>query len=244
VDSGLEDLRAIEARRRDLAVVGVCLAVAAVAIQSALYLADVYVLDRRVGAFDVDREGGVGGWASTVAIFSTALLALLFGVIHSAKRTQLLVLAGAAAFLSFDEALMVHERIGLEATDALDLSDTYLRVSWPVVYLPLLGAVAVILFLLARASTDPARSLLAVGLALLAAAVGLEMAWLAVDLIPGLTAHGWLYAMEIALEEGAELAGWIVLATGLAVLLLAPDAAEVVVRHRAEHPAPGAGAGG
>ena len=180
MDAGLEELRAIEARRRDLAVAGVCLAVAAVAIQSVLYLADVYVLDRRVATFDVDREGGLGGWASTVAIFSTALLALLFAVIHSARRMQLLVLAGAAAFLSFDEALMVHERIGLKATDALDVSDTYLRVSWPVLYLPLLGAVAVILILLARASTHPARSLLIVGLGLLAAAVGLEIAWLAV----------------------------------------------------------------
>jgi hypothetical protein len=224
---GLEELGVVGRRRRDLAVAGIGLAVAAVAIQSALYLADVYVLDRRVGTFDIDREGGIGGWASTVAIFSTALLALLLGVIRSAKRAQLLVLAGAAAFLSFDEALMVHERIGLKATDALGVSDTYLRVSWPVVYLPLLGAVAIILFLLARASTHPARSLLIAGLALLATAVGLEMAWLAVDLIPTLTANGWLYAMEIALEEGSELAGWILLATGVAVLLLAPDDAEV-----------------
>jgi hypothetical protein len=69
VDAGLEE-RAIEARRRDLAAAGVCLAVAAVAIQSALYLADVYVLDRRVGTFDVDREGGLGGWALAVLLLA------------------------------------------------------------------------------------------------------------------------------------------------------------------------------
>jgi hypothetical protein len=32
--------------------------------------------------------------------------------------------------------------------------------------------------------------------------------------------------MEIALEEGAELAGWILITTGVAVLLLAPDTPE------------------
>ena len=112
---------------------------------------------------------------------------------------------------------MLHERLGIAVTDALDLSDKYLRVASPAVYLPLLALVAALVFQLARTSTDPARRLLAMGLVALAAAVGLEIAGLALDLT---TTSAWLYTIQIALEEGAELAGWILLTTGLAVRLL------------------------
>jgi hypothetical protein len=217
---------AVDERRHDIVAAGVLLTVAAVAVQTALYLADVYVLDRRVGTFDVDGEGGLSAWAASVTTFSTALLALLLALVQSARRVHLFVLAAAAAFLSFDEVVIVHERIGLKVTEALDLSNTYLRIAWPIVYLPLLATVAAILFQLARANTDPVRSLLGIGLALLACAVGLEIGGLALDLIPTLTETSWLYTMEIALEEGAELAGWILITTGVAVLLLAPDTAE------------------
>ena len=222
----VEEFAAVEGRRHSIVVAGVSLTVAAVAIQTALYLADVYVLDRRIGTFDVDREGGLSAWAASVTTFSTALLALLLAVVQSARRLQLLALAAGAAFLSFDEMVIVHERIGLNVTEALDLSSTYLRVAWPVAYLPLLAVVAASLFQLARTSTDPVRSLLGIGLALLACAVGLEIGGLALDLIPSLTETSWLYTVEIALEEAAELAGWILLTTGVAVLLLAPDAAD------------------
>ena len=217
---------AVDERRHDIVAAGVLLTVAAVAVQTALYLADVYVLDRRVGTFDVDGEGGLSSWAASVTTFSTALLALLLALVQSARRVHLFVLAAAAAFLSFDEVVIVHERIGLKVTEALDLSNTYLRIAWPIVYLPLLATVAAILFQLARTNTDPVRSLLGIGLALLACAVGLEIGGLALDLIPTLTETSWLYTMEIALEEGAELAGWILITTGVAVLLLAPDTAE------------------
>ena len=216
------------ADQRSLVVAGVSLALVAVAVQTALYLADVYAFDRRVGTFDVDAESGLPAWAATVAIFSTGLVALLLSFVESSRRPSLLALAGAVTFLSFDESLVVHERVGLEITEALDLSDKYLRVAWPAVYLPLLAAIAVLVVYLARTSTGPARRLLVVGLVALAGAVGLEVAGLALDLIPSLTATDWLYTIQIALEEGAELAGWILLTTGLAVRLLHPSAIEVV----------------
>lgn len=211
---------------RSLVVAGVYLALLAVAVQTALYLADVYAFDRRVGTFDVDTEGGFPAWAASVATFSTGFVALLLSFVEPARRWSLWALAGAATFLSFDEAVGIHERLGLEATEALDLSNTYLRVAWPAVYLPLLAAVAALVFQLARTSSGPARRLLAVGLVVLAGAVGLEIAGLALDLIPSLTRQAWLYTGEIALEEAAELAGWILLTTGLAVRLLDQSATQ------------------
>lgn len=206
------------ADQHSLVVAGVFLALVAVAAQTALYAADIYVFDRRFQMFDLDGEGGVPTWASTVAIFSTGLLALLLSFVESARRLRLLALAGAAAFLSFDEFLIVHERLGLAVTEALDLSDKYLRVAWPAIYLPLLAGVAALVFQLAWTSPNPARRLLAIGLVTLGSAVGLEIAGLALDLLPNVPE--WLYTVEIALEEGAELAGWILLTTGLALLLL------------------------
>jgi hypothetical protein len=209
------------ADQRDLVVAGVTLALAAVAVQTALYLVDVYALDRRVGTFDLDSEGGFPAWAASVATFSTGFVALLLSFVEPARRLGLLALAAATTFFSFDESIVLHERLGLAVTGALDLSDKYLRVAWPAVYLPLLAAVAALLFQLARTSTGSARRLLAVGLVLLGGAVGLEIAGLGLDLIPRLTETAWLYTFQIALEEGAELAGWILLTTGLAVRLLA-----------------------
>ena len=156
-------------------------------------------------------------------MFSTGLVALLLSFVEPSRRLRLLVLGGAVIFLSFDEYLMVHERLGLEVTGALDLSDKYLRVAWPAIYLPLLATVAALVFQLAQKSRDPARRLLVVGLVTLAGAVGLEIAGLALDLITRLPERGYLYTAQIALEEAAELAGWILLTTGLAVLLLGDD---------------------
>ena len=206
-------------RQRSVATAGVALALAAVTAQTGLYLLDVYALDRRVGTFDLDTESGFPAWAASVATFSTGFVALLLSFVEPAQKLRLWGLAAAATFLSFDEALGVHERLGLKVIDALDLDDTYLRVAWPAVYLPLLAAVAVLIVQLARTSTGPARGLLAAGMVMLAGAVGLEVAGLALDLIPPLTETAWLYTLEIALEEAAELAGWILLTTGLTVRL-------------------------
>ena len=211
--------------QRSLVVAGVLLALLAVTVQTALYMADIYAFDRRVRTFDIDSEGGFPAWAASIATFSTGFAALLLSFVESSRRLRLLALAGAVTFLSLDESLIIHERLGLAVTEALNLSDKYLRVAWPAVYLPLLAAVAALVFQLARTSTDPARRLLVIGLVVLAGAVGLEIAGLALDLIPG--TRGWLYTAQIALEEGAELAGWILLTTGLAVRLLNQSATQV-----------------
>lgn len=215
---------------RRLVVTGVFLACLAVTVQTALYVADVYALDRRVQLFDIDNEGGAATWAASVATFSTGFVALLLIFVESSRKLRLLALAAAVTFLSFDDAVALHERLGLAITGALDVSDTYVRVAWPALYLPLLVAVAALVLQLARTSTGLVRRLLVVGLAALVGAVALEIAGLALDAIPGLEPTAWPFTMQIILEEGAELAGWILLTTGLAVQLLAESAAHTIAR--------------
>jgi hypothetical protein len=77
------------ADQRGLVVAGVFLALLAVTVQTALYLADVYAFDRRVGTFDIDTEHGLPAWAATVATFSTGFVALLLSLIELSRRLRL-----------------------------------------------------------------------------------------------------------------------------------------------------------
>ena len=85
-------------------------------------------------------------------------------------------------------------------------------------YLPLLAFVVVSLWRLAANASERIRRALLLGLALLAAAVAAEVlsaVWWSEDSRP------LVDDLEIAFEEGAELAGWILIAT--AVLAIVAD---------------------
>ena len=124
-------------------------------------------------------------------------------------------MAATAAYLSLDDQLGIHERIG----DVADRADSLVRweparVLWPLVYLPLLAA-----FLLALrhvAGRLPARQarFVVVGIALLVAAVIFELLSAAV-VRAGFDRDSVVYAFEVVLEEGAELAGWILIGGAL-----------------------------
>jgi hypothetical protein len=73
----------------------------------------------------------------------------------------------------------------------------------------------VILLRLARALCSPqARRILHCGLAVIGAAVAAEITGAATRRLGG--SLGWLYDLNVGLEEAAESAGWLLVATGLA----------------------------
>ena len=96
----------------------------------------------------------------------------------------------------------------------------YGRLLWPAVYLPLLLWVALTLMRVARRHGGVPSRTVTVGLAGLATAVMLEM--LAGVLIEGagIATTAWPIVAEITCEEAAELAGWMLIASGLAAMLL------------------------
>ena len=210
-----------EARETDdvrrLVTTGVVLAVSAVALLSALYLVHVYALDRDTAMFDLE-EGGLVTWASSSATFSAGVVALLLSFIDSSQRLRGPAIALGAAFLSFDDANFLHERIAFGITGALNVSDSYVQIIWPTLYFPLLAAVALLLLQLAR-DTTMARHLIVLGLLALVSGVAMEIAGIALD-----QAHvdpeSWPWTVEIIMEEGIELAGWILITTGAAVRLV------------------------
>jgi hypothetical protein len=196
---------------------GVVLAVATVALQSALYLVHVYALDRGTQMFDLE-EGGLVTWLSSSATFAAGLVAFLLSYVDGSQRIRGPALALAIGFLSFDDANFLHERISFRIQEAIDVSDTYLLVIWPMLYFPLLVAVAVLLLQVAR-ETHVAQRLVSIGLLMLVAAVGMEVAGVALDKA-GVDPHSWLWTLETICEEGLELAGWILIATGISARLL------------------------
>lgn len=197
--------------------IGVWLAVLAVSLQTVAYLVDVYALDRHVELFDLE-EGELVTWTSSSATFAVALLALILGLIDPAQHVRGPVIAAGTAFISFDDAAQIHERIAVTITDAADLSDTFVQVVWPALYLPLIALVALLLVQLTR-EDRLARRLVLYGLGALATAVLLEVAGTALD-SAGFDARSWPRRVEVTVEEGIELAGWILVATGLAVQVI------------------------
>jgi len=198
------------------ALIGVLLAGIGVAMQSALYLVDMYVLDRSVELFDLE-EGAIVTWAASSAAFAVAVVAALLALLDERVKVRAVVVAAGAAFLSFDDATYLHERIALGITAALDASDTYVQLVWPSLYFPLLAVVAVCLLRIAT-DTATAHRLVVAGLALLTSAVVLEVAALALERAG---VDSWPSTVEVVMEEGVELAGWVLIATGVAVRLLA-----------------------
>lgn len=188
-------------------------AVVAVIVQSAAHLGN-FAFDADVEALNADEEHNAFAWASAVSTFAAAFFLFVPAVAAGALDRITAALSGAIAFLSLDDALSLHERFAERSVEVLELEFSLQRVVWPVVYLPLLAFVFLILLRIARASARSVAAALQVGLLLLAAAIVAEITS---ALYIGEGDEGtWPNALEVTFEEGAELAGWILIAAALA----------------------------
>jgi hypothetical protein len=197
--------------------VSLVLAVVAVAVQTVAH-----VVNAAVGGgsyLNVNSERNPTTWAHSATIFAAAFLAGTHAAGFAARRATFVVVAAILVFLSIDEMLLVHERIFTEALDLLDLPVVWDSVIWPVIYIPILGVLAGGLLVIARSTGSPGGGLVLLALALLGAAVVIEIVT-----APFSVDDRWPHDAGGAVEEGAELAGWLLLAAGLAAITL--DAAD------------------
>jgi hypothetical protein len=195
--------------------IGVRLAVAAVVLQTVAHLGNELLLDDRVEGLDADIEGNVFTWASSVATFTVGVAAFLHAAAFSTRRREFGALAALAIWFSLDDAVVVHERVALElGEDVLGLPDYVAVRLWLLLYLPLLLVAGFLLWTVAQQLWEPAARMVRLGLYLLVASIPVEIAgagtrWLDEE---GTSVPEDL---RIALEEGLELAGWILVAAGL-----------------------------
>lgn len=214
--------------------VGIAFAVVGVMIQTAIHS-----LNAALGGgqyLDVNSEGNPTTWGHSAVIFASAFVCTVHATTLTRRRLVWAALAAILAFLSFDEMLLVHERVAEAVLEVLNLPLVWDSVLWPVAYVPVLGVLVLLLVSVARSNAERVGSLVLVGLGFLFTAVAAEIPSAAIS--DGF--FSWPHIVEGAVEEGAELAGWILIATGLTGITLAellassqdapvrPDAAAVV----------------
>jgi hypothetical protein len=180
-----------------------------VLLQTGIHIAN--ALTFQLKALDADAEHTVFSWMGSAVTFAAALACVLLAAPSFARGRLLVPLGGLVAFLSLDEAVSVHERIGIRIADLFDLSITWSRVIWPAVYLPLMLAVLALLVAAVRTAPRDTSRLVLVGLGCLSAAVAAEI----VSAPLSTAVDAFTEALVVAVEEGLELAGWGLIATGL-----------------------------
>ena len=199
--------------------VGFLIAMFAVFVQTVAHLGNEFLLDDRVEGLDADIEGNSLTWASSVATFAVGLMAALHAAAFERQRREFSVIAALAVWFSLDDVAIIHERVALElGEDLLDMPD-YLAVRlWLILYLPLLLLAGYVLWRIAQAAKPPADRAVLYGLGLLVASIPVELA----GAVTRKVAEDGTEVPEtfrVAIEEGLELGGWILLASGLTAIL-------------------------
>jgi hypothetical protein len=185
------------------------------------HLVNHVALDNRIGTLQASAEHNVWSWAASMTTFAAGIAALLYA--HwSPHPRRALALGALLVYFALDDWVEIHENVGDEVSEALGLPGYVGPRLWVALYLPLAGAVVALLWLVAEESGGRARRAILGGLALLAAGYGLE----AIGIVTKRFEERGVelpHAVRAGLEEGAELAGWVVVAAGLsAAMLLAP----------------------
>jgi hypothetical protein len=189
--------------------------VVAFALLAVTDLVDVLALDSRIHTFDADLDGGVWTWASVATqAVGAALLALL--AMTSVRWRAFAVCSLIVGYFSLDDSILIHEKIA----SSLDFFPHSARIIWPVLYLPLLVGLAVQLWRIAEAQHGPwVRPLVRGGLVALVLAVLLEGGSPLVFAV-GQREGSIGYELEVVLEEGLEMTGWLWITGGIAIALI------------------------
>jgi hypothetical protein len=186
------------------------LAVLAVAVQTTAHLVNELVLGGRHDQLAAAADGNAFGRANTLAIALSALLAAVAAFSGAGIRPRRIVLSASLAFLAVDDAMGLHDRIrALPGTTAAAAAAAFAAV---------LALVLVLLSGEARRTHVAARRLLMVGLLALVAGVVVRLIGAFVTLEGAV--GGTTKAVGVAVEQGLDLGGWILVAAGLLAALL------------------------
>lgn len=197
---------------------GLFLAAAGAAFVLALNTVNVILFDSRYVEFNASGEHNPPTWASVVTTFTVAFVCLLTSIW---RRHDFRLFAGAAvlcAFLSLDDSVEIHERLGDGLGHALDLPSFLSTRTWMLLYFPVLAAAAVLLWRLGQRVPEHIRRYHHAGLVLLVLAILLEGAGIPTGYLQENgteVPHG----LRAGFEEAAELAGWILIAVSLTAAL-------------------------
>jgi hypothetical protein len=182
------------------------------------HLVNHVALDNRIGELQASAEHNIWSWAASMTTFAGGLAALLYAR-WSPHPRRALALGVLLVFFALDDWVEIHENLGDEVSDLLGLPGYVGPRLWVALYLPLAAAVVALLWLVADEAGGRARRAIVGGLALLAAGYALE----AIGIVTKRLEERGVelpHAVRAGLEEGTELAGWVVVASGLSAAML------------------------
>jgi hypothetical protein len=216
-----------------LVVLGVAIAIVTVTAQSVGHLVGVRLLDDRYLHLNADDELGLAAWTSSSATFAAAFGVLLLALLEKTIDRRLIALALLLAFFSLDDAVVVHERVGEKIADALGYGEDAERLIWLVLFLPLFALGLVLLVYASRRLPAALDRVLKWGIGLFVVALAAELLSSVIYSAADVERGSWPDVLEVIVEEGAELAGWILVATGfLAAVLVLLDEDRAPERRR------------
>jgi hypothetical protein len=167
----------------------------------------------RVPALNSASDGGLFGLVGDISIATATVAAWIVLVRVRPVRVAMVVLPPLLTFLTVDKVVRLHDHIP----------------HWLVFYLPVLAATFVAAAAVARGLSPRYVRLAATGLALLFGSFALHQygEWLLYHLAGSDT--GWLFQVKAVVKHGLEVAGWLLIALGLAVGLREHDRLRVTV---------------
>jgi hypothetical protein len=186
------------------------LAVLAVAVQTTAHLVNELILGGRYDQLAATADANAFGRTNTLAIALSALLTAAAAFSRAGIRPRRIVLSASLAFLAVDDALGLHDRIrALPGATAAAAAAAFGAI---------LALVLVLLSGEARRAQVAAQRLLVVGLLALVAGVVVRLigAFFTLEGAVG----GTTKAVGVAVEQGLDLGGWILVAAGLLAALL------------------------
>jgi hypothetical protein len=203
----------------------IAVAIAATVVQSLSTAVNLFILDGAADRLDATVEGGVWTWAAAGAALVGAAAAAAFAVALDDAARRYWLLAAGLTFLSLDDWLVLHERVGEWFRDVLGTPE-YVGGLWVLAYPPVLAVVAWGLWRTATEAHPVVRRALLVSLGLLAASVAVELMGIGTKALEESTGNADPHDLRAIVEEGAELAAWILAAGGLLAHLVGAAASD------------------
>jgi hypothetical protein len=179
----------------------------------------VYLLDDRLRDLDAGAEANFLTWLSVCAAACGALATGVHALLLPERRGLMVLLAAALAYVSLDDAISLHERLGDKAGEVVDISEDATSLLQLVLIAPILVTLLGATFVAARGAFPEVRRALLGGLGCLVAAVLVEQVGGRVTEHLEERGTRWPDVLRVGTEEALELAGVICLAAGFLALL-------------------------
>jgi hypothetical protein len=184
-------------RRLPYAVAG-----AVLVVETATHLVNFGLYDEGARLLDSSSVWSYSHLLAVLAFAVGAIVCAWGGANLGGRRRAWWLAAALFAFLFLDEITRLHDHIGL----------------WPLIYAPILLALTLCVTVVARGTI--VEEFVYAGLALLFVSLGIHVLGPPVVRGLGWSPTSWAYQVKIALKEGTELAGWVLVVPALARLSL------------------------